>query len=354
MIYNTRVPKTFLLKRRGDISLAKKIVFVIAGALAAALLCACVFMPSLSVPLLPVVCALLAYLSMCAGAWIFLPFAAAYCVAGFAAFGFCEFTVAGAVLLSALCVPVFFKRKLSPLVQTALCAGVGAFVVCAVFAVFAIAMRVSVSDVIRGAYEKLSRDPVVRLLSKRHYATLSQTELGHSPYSPADPLYLAEAISRYAEKVWRELDGTVLWYLSGFGAFAGGAGALGGFALSERVCGVTGAPVRDWRLGRVYLLAAVLPALAFAFLAFYEPTVPVVIAVVNLAVTLPSSLCGITLLYHTLTRPKGKVKIATTALFWVLLAVAALFYEWGMLALGFIGLADCVADFRKLLDWALE
>ncbi len=339
--------------RKGERSLAKKIVFTLAVTLSALLLCVCVFMPSLSVPLLPLVCALLAYASLRVGFWLFLPFAVGFCAVGLICFGFCEFTVAGAILLAALSVPMLFRRKLSPLAQTALCAAVGVFTVCAAFAVFALAMRQSVSDVIRGAYERLSRDPFLRFLSNRHYASL-KAESGQVAYSPADSEYLSAALASYGEKVWRELDGTVLWYLSGFGAFAGGAGATGGLALSERVCGVSGVPVREWRLGKIYLLAAVLPALAFAFLAFYEPTVPVVIAVVNIMITLPTSLCGITLLYHTLTRPNGKAKIATVALFWLIIAVAALFYEWGMLVLGFLGLADCVLNVRKLLDWALE
>ena len=156
-----------------------------------------------------------------------------------------------------------------------------------------------------------------------------------------------------AEVVGWELDGNVLWYLSGFGAFCGGLACAGGCALTSARKEPIPLQMRHIRLGRRYLLEICLPVAVFAFAAFYPPLEPVVQAVVNLGITLPCTLTGLTLIYHTLMRLGGKARPAIVG-FWIAVAVAVVFYEWGMLILGFIGLADAIIDVRAMLDKALE
>lgn len=336
--------------------MAKKSVYVIISALILPLLGVCVFSPGLSIPVLPAFCALLYFVSLRAGWWLFAPVAAVYFAAGTAVWGIHPFVTAGACVILLLTVPRLLRRKLNYAGEVALCAAAGFIAVCAVFGVWAAATRTGADGVIMNAYVRIEADPVVSALSRKLYRTVTSEQLGHVPYSVRDELYLTDAVSYYATSVWRELDGTVMWYLSGFGTFAGGVAALGGCAMyscmykDERVP----VPVKDWRLGRGYVFAAVLPALAFAFLAFYEPMKPVAIAVVNVMVTLPCTMCGITLLYHSVSRINGKAGAWATVLFWTVTAVAAFFYEWGMLIIGFVGLADALINVRKLLDWALS
>ncbi|MDE7372625.1 MAG: hypothetical protein K2N18_01025, partial [Clostridia bacterium] len=232
--------------------------------------------------------------------------------------------------------------------------------------VFALTFGASVADLIADTCENLTSDPIMFMLAKRHYGKLTVAKLGHEKLSVYDELYFSEVMSEYAKHVFAELDGNTLWYLSGYGVFAGGVAAVGAKAIAQNLGEAhlnrhsvqsddfEQVRIKDLRLSRTYLFAAVLPALAFAFLGFYEPMKGVVRAVVNVMVTLPTTLCGITLLYHSALRFYGKARILSVIVFWIIIIVSAVFYEWGMLIIGFIGLADVIINIRRCLDWALN
>lgn len=314
-----------------------------------------VFAPSVSIAALPAATVLLYFLSLAVGVWVLPVAAAVYFAASLLVSGMSIFATAGAVIIVALVLPRCLRKKLPLVWEIALCAGVGIVAVCGALGVYALASGTSVTDVIVANFADLTHDPVVWAVAKRHYRTLTAQVLGHAPYVSADELYATDVLTAYADSIGRELEDNLLWYLTGFGTFAGGLAGAGALAIASCDGTVAVTPLlRDVRFGKTYLLSAVLPALAFALLALYAPMRPVVRTVINVMVTLPTTLCGITLLFHSACRFGGKGRVAAIVVFWLLMAVAAFFYEWGMLILGFLGLADCVLNVRKMLDWALS
>lgn len=333
----------------------KKCLLGIVSVVSAAFIAACAASPGLSVALVPIVCFAAYFLSTIAGAWILALVAAVYVALSLAFGTFGIFSVCAAAIIVLLTLPRLLGGRLPKMWELALCAAAGVVAVCACFGVYATVCRCSVVDAVVEYYGKLGNDPVVMFFAEKNYDGLTEDILGYAPFSPSDELYSADALRVFAENVGRELDGNVLWYLSGYGTFSGGI-AFACSAAAGQASGVdTRLPaMKDMRLGHGYLKAVVLPVLAFALFYLYEPMRPAVRAVVNAAVTLPATLCGITLLYHSLDRVRGKPKIAAMAVFWLVIALSAVFYEWGLLILGFIGLADCVINARRWLDWALS
>ena len=335
--------------------MAKKIVTVLLGLTLPLLLAASIVSPSAGIVLLPVLCAMSYYFALHAGSWFFAVVSLPYLGIGFCVHGFNPFIVAGSAAVLCLTVPCLLHRKLPVWGEIAAGAAMCALAVCTVLGITALCRSGTITDVIVSQYAQSACDPVSVWAAKHVYARITETELGHAKLSAADKGYLSDVMAAYSAHVARELDGSLWWYLTGFGAFTGGVAVVGAFAVTRcRKQDVCPTAIGELRLGRNYLFAAVIPALCFAFLAFYEPMEQVVRTVVNLFVTLPTALCGITLLYHTLMRAKGKARIATAVAFWAIMGVAAFFYEWGMLILGFVGLADVILNVRKLLDWALE
>ncbi|MDE6398100.1 MAG: hypothetical protein K2L51_02155 [Clostridiales bacterium] len=336
--------------------MAKKYVYPCLGGVAVLLLALCVFMPSASVAGVAAAGVLLYGISLAAGAWVLPAAAAVYAAASVCFSGADMLGITGAVLLCALSLPRMLRKKLPLWWEIALCAAVGVIAVCGTLGVFALATGKSVRGAIVAYYEKLSFDPLASALAKRYYAECTAEQLGHAPFVPADELYVADTLAAYASHIGSELEGNTLWYVTGFGAFAGGVSCAGAAAIAKTDGVLPVEPrLRDMRLGKTYLLAAVVPALAFALLGFYEPMQPVTRTVVNLMVTLPTCFCGITLLFHSLCRIPGRAgRIAAQIVFWAAVAALALFFEWGLLVFGFLGLADCVLHVRKLLDWALS
>lgn len=344
MVYNTEVERS-----------AKKCVYPIVGGVALLLLAASAVAPSISVATVPAAAVLLYYLSVTVGLWVLPAGAALLAAAGAALHGAHVFPITGAAVLALLTVPRALRKKLPLVWELALCATAALAAVCVTLGVFALATGVSPTAAVADAYAKLADDPVLARLAARYYKTRTAEHLGHAPLIAADELYAAETLAVYASRVARELEGDFLWYLTGFGVFAGGLAGAGGLAAASADGTLALAPrMREFRLGKTYLSGGALPALAFGLTAFYAPMRPVATAVINAMVTLPTALCGITLLYHTLGRFTGKAaRVTAMAVFWLSMAAAAVFYEWGMLVLGFLGLADCVLNVRKLLDWAL-
>lgn len=339
-------------------ALTKKRVIILSVAFVLPLLVACAVSPVSAIVLLPVILAFTCALSFAAGAWVIAAAGVLYFAASVPLWGFHPFTSGAAVTIAVCALPATFCKRLKPVAFIGVTAAVGAVAVFGFLGIFAIAKGCSITTLITSSYGSLLGDPVLSAISRGMYKNLGEADLGHVPLLPNDEMYLADAVSYYASTVAKELEGATVWFVTGFGAFGGGICALGGFALSQ-ACGQPTpcrgfTAVRDLRLGREYVFIAVLPALCFAFLAFYEPMVPVVITVVNLMVTLPGCLCGITLFYHIATLPRGKIRILTVVAFWLIAALLAFFYEWGMLVYGFVGLADSILNVRKLLDWALR
>ncbi len=332
--------------------MTKKIGGILSGVVTALLLVGCIAVPSLSVALLPAVCALLYYLSFFTGPWLFVAVAVPYSVPGLILHGANLFSIGGAVLLVSLTLPRLLRSRLSFAAEIGVAAAVAMVAVCVFAAVWAPCRGVSLEDAVPDAYAHADGDIAIVWCAEREYGRLGEEELGHPPLRAEDEQYEAEVLREYSYAVGRELDGYLLWYLSGFGAFCGGIAAVGAQAAAQ--CGRKGRPSRvaDFRLYRGYLIV-IAAALLFSVLGVMESLRPVTRTVFNLFITLPTALCGLTLLYHSLRRPPGKARIVTTVLFWVLAAAAALFYEWGLVILGFLGLADVILDVRKCLDWAL-
>ena len=335
--------------------MAKKGVTAALAGVSVLLLAACAFAPSAGIALVPAACVLLYASAVTTGAWLLPVYALSFAAAGCFLYGANPFTLTGAAFLLGLTVPVLLRHKLSLWWQAALCAAICVLLVFAVFGIWALCAGESLRDCIIAQFASLEADPVYSFLAERRYARLTAEDLGHVPLTPIDELYGRETAAVYAQAIGRELEGNTLWYVSGFGAFTGGAAYAGGSALAE-AAGVSGLPVwRDVRLGKNYVLSVGLPVLLFALLYFYEPMQPVVPAVVNVCITLPTALCGMTLLYHSLCRFTGKAARAIAlAAFWLTVAAAVIFFEYGLLIMGFVGLADCLIDVRKLLDWALS
>lgn len=341
---------------KGERRLAKKYVYPCLGGVAVLLLALCVFVPSAGVVGVAAAGVVLYGISLAAGAWVLPAASAVYAAASVCFSGADMLGITGAVLLCALSLPRMLRSKLPLWWEIALCAAVGVIAVCGTLGVFALATGRSVRGAIVAYYEKLAFDPLASALAKRHYGRLTAEQLGHTPFVPADELYVADTLKAYAAHVGSELEGNTLWYVTGFGAFAGGVSCAGSAAIAKCDGVLPVEPrLRDLRLGKTYLAAAVAPALAFALLGFYEPMQPVTRTVVNLMITLPTCFCGITLLFHSLCRIPGKAgRITAQIVFWAAVAALALFFEWGLLVFGFLGLADCVLHVRKLLDWALS
>lgn len=335
--------------------MAKKCVYPMLGAITVLLSAASIFSPSIGIICVPIMCAIAYFLGRTVRVWILPALAVAYFLAQVLVRGVTVFSVTGPVLLATLTVPCALHDRLPFTVELFLCAFVGLVSVFAITGGCALADGVSLRSEIVRAYQKLSFDPLAYALAKRCYRGMNAQTLGYTPLVPADTLYTADVMRVYAEEISKELEGYTLWYVSGFGTFAGGVACVGAMASAQNMHDSRIPVLRDFRLSKLYLSGGVLPALVFAFLAFYPPMRPVVRSVVNVMITLPCTLCGITLVYHTVCRiPNKKARIAVQVLFYAVLAVSAFFYEWGLLVWGFIGLADCVLDVRKLLDWALN
>lgn len=335
--------------------MVKKSVTVFLYVLAAALIVLCVCMPSGSIALLPPLCMLGYYFSrQLRRVWILAVIASVYAGAGTLFHGVSFVYIGGAVLLAVLILPAALNRRLPFWGEAALCAAVCVVAVFGVIGIWAIASHGSFTDVIADEILSLSADPLACGEAARAYARISEEQLGHAHLSSSDEGYVADTLAALAEVVGWELDGNVLWYLSGFGTFCGGLACAGGLAIVSARKEPIPLQMRHIRQGRRYLLEICLPVAVFAFAAFYPPLEPVVRAVVNVAITLPCTLTGLTLIYHTLMRLGGKARIAAIVGFWAVVAVAAVFYEWGMLILGFVGLADAIIDVRAMLDKALE
>lgn len=315
--------------------------------------CTAAVVPSLGVIFIPVAAVLSYCLSYLLG-WWFLPAAAAvHFVLSVSLHRFDLFSVIGSVLLLALLAPRLLCGKLSLLAEIGVCAVVGIVAVCASFGFAALGSDKSAEELIPSYYASANSDPVICSVALRHYRSLDAEALGHEPLSSDSQNYGEEVLREYSDYVGRELDGNLLWYLSGFGAFAGGVAAFAGYALINAYGDRRKGKIADLRLGRSYLIviAAVLLFSALSIFGYFGQATRTVF---NIFVTIPTTLVGISVLYHSLSRPPGKIKIATLVLFWLLLATAALFYEWGLIIFGFLGLADIVLDIRKLLDWALS
>lgn len=334
--------------------MGKKSVTVIFYVLSAALAVLCVCTPGGSVALLPLLCVLLYFLSPGRKAWVLAAAAAVYAGAGTLFHGLSVTYVGGAAAIVVLALPAALKGKLPFWGEISLCAGVCAAAVCSVLGIWALACHCGITDVITGEIASLTADPLAGWLASREYAGMTEERLGHAHLSATDPGYAAESLEVLGRVVAWELDGNLLWYITGFGAFAGGLACAGDRALTAAFKRPQQIKPRDIRLGRKYLLEIGVPVVVFAFTAFYEPMQPVVRTVVNLMITLPTALCGYTLLYHTLMRIGGKAKIAAVVAFWAVVALSAVFYEWALLIAGFVGLADAIIDVRALLDKALE
>lgn len=335
--------------------MVKKSVTVFLYVLAAALTVLCVCMPSGSVALLPIVCMIGYYLSRKRGrAWILAVIACVYAGAGLLFHGVSLAYVGGAVLIAVLILPAVLNSRLLFWGEAALCAALGVVAVCATAGFWALATHGGITDVITKEIASFTADPLAGFFAAREYARISEEILGHAHLSVTDAGYSADALAVLAKVVGWELDGNLLWYLTGFGAFAGGLACAGGCALTSARKEPLLLQMRHIRLGHKYLLEICLPVIVFAFAAFYEPLAPVVRAVVNVAVTLPTALCGLTLIYHTIMRLDGKAKIAAVVGFWAVVAVAAVFYEWALIILGFLGLADAIINVRALITQALE
>lgn len=320
-----------------------------AGGFAALLAVICLFSPATSVVALPLVGAAVCFLG-----WRWLPVAAAsvYALVSALLYRGNSVALAGAVWLLSLCVPLCCG-KLSTWQRFAVAAGCGAAAVGAFFGLRALIAHTAVRDAIADAYASLSADPLVAFVSQRQYRKQTAETLGYAPLAATDAGYATDAARVFAARIGRELDGNALWYVSGYGAFASGTATAVAAALAQFARLENAPRMQDLRLGKNYLFAAVLPALAFMLFYFYEPMRPVVRTVVNLLITLPCALCGITLLYHSALRFRGGARIAALVVFWLLLAASVLFWEYGLLLLGFLGLADCIMNVRALLDWAL-
>lgn len=284
-------------------------MFALACPLVAALVAVCAVSPVCCVAAVPAACVIAYMLGVYGGAFPLAAVAAAFaCSAFFAPYGKALFAAA-ATMLALIAAVRAFRSKLGLWAEIALCAAAG----------------------LAGALG----------------VTCVWSAVQGSPLS-----YTVTTALRITEE---QIEEGVLWYVTGFGAFTGGAGCAGGIAAAHLLGAYKDEPrIADMRLSRNYLAAAVVPALAFALLSFYEPMKPVTLTVMNVMVTLPTALCGVTLLYHSLARVRGKPKIAAIIGFWLIIAAAAVFWDYGLTILGFIGLADCVINVRKLLDWALS
>lgn len=333
--------------------MAKKSVLFILGVITFALIAAVVLIPSLSVALVPAICVLAYYFGYNLGAGIFVISAAIIFSLSRALFEANAFSDASAVFVLSLALSRILRSKLNLFAEIALCAAVGTVAVCAYFGIYALVKGVSVTDLIVSEFSSLESDFVFSRLAQINYKKLTAEDLGHAPLLKNDELFLKEAASEYAHKIGRELEDNLLWYLTGFGAFAGGLSCVGASAIAECRRNST-VKLEDMRLGRAYFLGGILPALLFSLFTLYEPMRPIVRTVFNLFITLPTAFCGITLLYHTAARFSGKRKVIAVIVFWFVMTVSAIFYEWGLLILGFIGFADVVLNVRRLLDWALS
>lgn len=332
----------------------KKCVHAATGICTLAVVFLCVCSPTLAVALVPLVCISVYFFGRRWGAWTPAVAAAVYVVAGILFRGVNALWIAGAALVLSLTVPLLCRRKLSLWAELGVCGGTGLFAVCAVFCVFALATEQSLFDVALSSCEKLATDPVFYALASHYYGKQTAESLGHIPLLATDPQYVTDVVATFVAHIGNEAEGYVLWYLTGYGVFASSVACAVTHAVAQCLPEYDGkVKMRDLRLGRTYVLAVFLPVIAVAFLAFYEPMQPAVRMLVNCAVTLPTSLCGITLLYHTLCRISGKGGIVARVAFWLVIAISLAFYDWALLVFGFVGLADAILNVRKLLDWAL-
>lgn len=331
----------------------EKIVFSIGCVGAVSFLALCVFSPYASIALLPVPLLLTYYASVRYKPWLLLPVGACYALAGVLIRGGNLFLITGAMLFAALSPVAFLRKKLSSLAEIAVCAAACLLATCASVGIFALVRHTNMTNAIVRAIAKCDSDPITAWLSERFYRKQTADSLGHLPLVKGDELYASEALTEFAHSVGRELGDDTLWYVSGFGTFAGILTALCGFAFAqaEKRSEVR---VQDLRLGYGYLKAAVLPALAFSLIGFYPPMESAARTVFNVFITLPTAFCAVTLLFYCATLFRGKARIAAVVVFWLLMAVAAVFWEWGLVILGFLGIADVAIDVRKLLHWALS
>ncbi|MDE7395810.1 MAG: hypothetical protein K2M95_06805 [Clostridiales bacterium] len=334
---------------------SEKTIFAGFGAATVGLLALCVFSPFLSIALFPVAVVLLYYAGARTKWWLLLLAGALYAGAGLLFRGVNLFLLTGAVLTLSLGAVAAFRKKLPPLAESAICAGVCLLVTCATVGVFALVFRTGLTNVITRAIAKCDTDPVTAFLSQRFYRKQTEESLGHLPLTKGDELYASEALTEYAHSIGRLLENETLWYVSGFGAFVGILSPFCTFAfLQAGKRGDVAVRVETLRLGHGYLKAVVLPVLVFSLLGFYEPLSSAVRTVFNVFITIPTAFCGISLLFYVAKLFHGKARIASIVVFWLLMATAAVFWEWGLIVLGFLGIADIIINVRKLLDWALS
>ena len=310
--------------------------------------------------------------------WLLCVVGALYGGAGLLFVGVNLFLIGGAVLFFALALVAFLRDKCTPLKEQILCALVCLAVCVAVLGAFAIGWRTGLVNTVVKAVKQCDSDAYLAFLARRFYKKQTLESLGHTPLMPYDELYRTEVLSEYAHSIGQLLEDDVLWYATGYGTFIGILTPLCGLAIRQatkkndsllrgegmlldagslQAVGnepVLALRVEEQRLGRLYLKTVVLPVLVFSMLGFYEPMRVAVRPVFNVLITLPTTFCGITLLYHIAKLFRRKARVIAIVVFWLLMATAAVFWEWGLVILGFLGLGDAVLDMRKLLDWALN
>ena len=362
-----------------------KVIFALCGLAVVCVLVCSILSPFASFAFLPVCFILtyyassrLHYTTLGKRPWLLFVVGALYGGGGLLFVGVNLFLIGGAVLFFALGLVAALRDKCTPLGEQILCAGVCLVVCVAVVGVFALVWHTGFVNTVVRAIKQCDADPILAFLAKRFYKKQTAESLGHMPLVPQDELYAAEVLAEYAHSIGRLLEVDALWYITGYGTFVGILTPLGalairqaakkndsflraeallfgtGFLQSDVGAPVLGLRVEEQRLGHFYLKVVVLPVLVFSLFGFYEPMRVAVRPVFNVLITLPTTFCGITLLYHIAKLFKRKARVAAIIVFWLLMATAAVFWEWGLIILGFLGLGDAVLDMRKLLHWALN
>ena len=233
----------------------------------------------------------------------------------------------------------------------------------AVTGAFSLAHRCSPQELTYDCVIELP-DPVIGLAATVYYDGLTDEQAGGKKPQKGTEAYDRAAREAYAAAVKQEADEQLYWYLSGIAVFGGLAAYLLLLPLLRRTQAdrtryaptlrLPTTAVRDLRLPRSYLWVCLLPALAFSALSAIALLRPITRAVFNVLITLPCAFAGFTVLLHTCYRAQGRLRAWVLTLLGVAVAAAMVFYDWGLLVLSLLGLADCVLDLRKLLSWALD
>ncbi len=183
-------------------------------------------------------------------------------------------------------------------------------------------------------------------------------KLLHPLYS--DEPYLNSHVSReiLARFVQKETHTTLLWYACGYAVFTGGITFL--LAKSEtektKLSYLTNEypRINEMRLNRQYVFIVFLPALVFCLFALIPEMKPITLAAFNVLVGIPCAFAGWTLLLHCFDRAKGKAFYVLRVTFIILSLASCVFYDVGFTAFMFLGFADSVLNVRKMLDYALN